>query len=113
MWMQSAIKQAIKGLAKFGPDGLVFSVVTLGTFSALVAHADPAWTVGAGCGFCLLWLLRNFLSAWLLVRTKRAELQLKAQNQALSIAKKFGIPSVPLPTPAPPQAPPLLSAPPK
>ncbi|MDP4024426.1 hypothetical protein Q8W71_17515 [Methylobacterium sp. NEAU 140] len=96
------LTQAMKGLAKFGPDGLVFAVIIIGTFGAIAAKADPIWCVLAGCLFCILWLVRNFIDAHLDVKRKMAALQIKAQTQALKLTEKFNLkPAIPSPAPSP------------
>lgn len=86
--MDKAIIQAIKGLEKYGPDGLVFSVAMIGTFGALGAGASPIWTVLAGCGFCVIWLVRNYVAAHIEVRNRMAELELTARRRGLPIIRK-------------------------
>ncbi|CAA2144276.1 MULTISPECIES: hypothetical protein [Methylobacterium] len=84
--MEKALAQAIKGLGKFGPDGLVFSVIILATFGALIAHVDPAWAIGAGCLFCILWLIRNFATARIDLQARKSSLELTAKSRGAPIA---------------------------
>ena len=86
--MERALTEAVKGLKRFGPDGLVFALAILGTFGALAVGAPPAWTVAAGCGFCLLWLLRNYVDAQIALRTKKAELEIEARRGGKRVIEK-------------------------
>ncbi|MCF4124284.1 hypothetical protein [Methylobacterium sp. SyP6R] len=86
--MERALTEAVKGLKRFGPDDLVFALAILGTFGALAVGAPPAWTVAAGCGFCLLWLLRNYVDALIALRTKKAELEIEAQRGGKRMIEK-------------------------
>lgn len=86
--MDRALTEAVKGLRRFGPDGLVFALAILGTFGALSVGAPPAWTVAAGCGFCLLWLLRNYVDARIALRTKMAELEIEARRGGQRVIEK-------------------------
>ncbi|MCJ2033295.1 hypothetical protein [Methylobacterium sp. J-068] len=86
--MDKAVVQAMKGLEKYGPDGLVFSVAMIGTFGALAAGAPPIWSVLAGCGFCVIWLVRNYAVAHIEVRNRMADLELTARRRGLPIIRK-------------------------
>ncbi|KTS29302.1 hypothetical protein NS228_12035 [Methylobacterium indicum] len=80
--------EAVKGLRRFGTDGLVFALAILGTFGALSVGAPPAWTVAAGSGFCLLWLLRNYVDARIALRIKMAELEIEARCGGQRVIEK-------------------------
>ncbi len=86
--MDRALTEAVRGLKRFGPDGLVFALAILGTFGALAVGAPPAWTVAAGCGFCLLWLLRNYVDAQIALRIRKAELEIEARRGGKRVIEK-------------------------